>query len=268
MSNIAIVERNLSTQLQLKDMLSKVGITTYLSSTLNELLAIIQNSSNIDLVLLEYNESYTENIVFLDKIKTLGIDIPVIIISSSNKREVFIKSIEKGAVDFILKPLEEEYVIKKILKVLTDSKKQGLEQLEGINVNFTKYISGEFIKAKKGDYKITIMFLIIKLVDDKEISSLEYYKYNQILFDNIQKHIWETDIIVKYGAQSVIGIFPFCDDDGILRLEHKIEEIYQYLKDTYKQFEEVCIEGFYLIYPDDGDTKEKLFGQLMKRVEK
>lgn len=266
MGNVIVVERNLSIQIQLRDMMEKVGLKVFLANGLNELMNIIQNNSNISLVILEYTESYLENIEFMDRAHQLNINIPVIIISSSNKKEIFLKSVEKGAVDFILKPLEEEYVMKKILKAIAVNSKNGLEQLEEVMVSFTSYISGEFIKAKKGDYPVTLMCLVLKNISDRRITSLEYYKYNQILFDTLQKHIWDTDIVVKYGAQSIIGVFPFCGGEGIPMLEKKIHDIYMYLKETNNSFEELCIEGFYAIYPEDGETKEKIFGELMKNI--
>ena len=110
------------------------------------------------------------------------------------------------------------------------------------------------------------MCLVLKNISDRRITSLEYYKYNQILFDTLQKHIWDTDIVVKYGAQSIIGVFPFCGGEGIPMLEKKIHDIYMYLKETNNSFEELCIEGFYAIYPEDGETKEEIFGELMKNI--
>ena len=62
MGNVIVVELNLSIQIQLRDMMEKVGLKVFLASGLNELMNIIQNNSNISLVILEYTESYLENI--------------------------------------------------------------------------------------------------------------------------------------------------------------------------------------------------------------
>ncbi|MFA8300573.1 MAG: sigma-54-dependent transcriptional regulator [Hyphomicrobiales bacterium] len=88
----------------------------------------ILNQKKIDLILLDMNFSNgsvcgNEGIFWLNEIKKINKDIPVIFITAFGEIELAVKGIQNGASDFILKPFNNDKLLSIIDRVLNINKK-------------------------------------------------------------------------------------------------------------------------------------------------
>lgn len=87
----------------------------------------------IDLVLLDMNfksaiNTGNEGLYWLNRVKTLRPDLPVIMITAYGAIDLAVNSLKQGATDFIVKPWQNEHLLRVIGDILT--KKQGKRKEE------------------------------------------------------------------------------------------------------------------------------------------
>lgn len=96
------------------------------------ILAILSRQP-IDLVLLDMNfksaiNTGNEGLYWLNRVKTLRPDLPVIMITAYGAIDLAVNSLKQGATDFIVKPWQNEHLLRVIGDILT--KKQGKRKEE------------------------------------------------------------------------------------------------------------------------------------------
>lgn len=229
-----------------------------------------QMEQEIDMILMEVSSVYHENLDYLeenqDEIQNKNSHIPIILISSSNQKELVVQGVLAGADDFILKPIEKEYFIKKVTQKLNNKHTRSGVNIDGININFNRYISGEIKKAKKGNYKIGFLYIMIENTLNKHVDELVYFKYSEFVFRVIKEDFWDTDVAVRYGSHSLIGIFPFCDEDGLMILESKINNKYKKLQNEQSYLENFQLNITNALFPNDGISKNEIFKKLTRFI--
>jgi DNA-binding response OmpR family regulator len=106
----------------LNEMLEELGYHVIIFNELSESLSFF-SENKVDLILLDAELSKESGLQALDFLKNdkLTLNIPVIIISSITDKSVISKSFEKGAVDYLSKPIDSREVearIKNFFKIL------------------------------------------------------------------------------------------------------------------------------------------------------
>nr|WP_319777402.1 response regulator [uncultured Sphaerochaeta sp.] len=92
-------------------------------------LQMLSTHPGIDLILLDLHMPKMDGFAFLDQYKALSIEIPVIILTNSEEIEKEIIGLEKGAVDFIRKPLNFRSLQKRI-ELQLNLKKANKQMIE------------------------------------------------------------------------------------------------------------------------------------------
>jgi DNA-binding NtrC family response regulator len=110
----------------------------------------------IDLVLLDMNfksaiNTGNEGLYWLNRVKALRPDLPVIMITAYGAIDLAVNSLKQGATDFIVKPWQNEHLLKVIGDIL--NKKQGKRKEEAPSVNGS--LIGESDVMKNLLYKIS-----------------------------------------------------------------------------------------------------------------
>ena len=141
-------------RLLLKSMVKEVVI----EKNPNNILSLIEKNK-FDIIILDMNfnglvNTGNEGIYWLSRIKEVDKEVAVILITAYGDLDLAIKSLKNGASDFLVKPWENEKLIKSINEILVN-KKSGKPKIENIFTTESK-ILGEsavmkdvFLKIKK-----------------------------------------------------------------------------------------------------------------------
>lgn len=109
---------------RVNNLLQDFNINVYEASYDVELFSLLFNDKlNISLIIMEVGSDVDKGFEILSKINEKKSEIPVFILTSNNKKEIFLRGIAEGASDYILKPFDDNYLLNKILSILNMKRK-------------------------------------------------------------------------------------------------------------------------------------------------
>lgn len=120
---ILIVDDNKSVLTSLEMLLEDVFERVETASNPNRILSILDRLL-IDLVILDMNFSAgvntgNEGLFWLRRIREIAPEVPVVMLTAYGDVELAVKALKAGAVDFILKPWENDVLLEKVLAALS-----------------------------------------------------------------------------------------------------------------------------------------------------
>ena len=125
--NILYIEDNILTQkttsLLLQDYCSKLIV----AKNMNDALDKLQNN-RIHLIITDLYMPNVEGREIIEEIKKINSDVPIVIISAKNDKEVLYKSINYGIQGYLIKPFKNDQLLKKINEIKKELKKNTLIQ--------------------------------------------------------------------------------------------------------------------------------------------
>lgn len=185
------------------------------------------DSINIRLVLMDLGSDVAKGFEVLTLIKERKPNLPIIVVTSNNKRQIFLRCISEGITDYILKPFEDEYLVDKVLSVLKQSRQE-----EAAPANFIfdihSYLKTEMKKAIKGKYYLTLIMCTIFDVNDEGNAALDrrYIQTVNSFYELARRAMWDTDIFERYGSQTFIGVFPYCSEGDSVKVIAKLNSTF------------------------------------------
>lgn len=274
MKKIIILNSYSYVKTQIKNLMSAHNVDVLGASNSIELYELLETSKDkIDLLLIDINLSGDDAFNIMKKIRETHETLPIVILTTIGKRSQFIKGVQHGAVDYILLPLHEENFLNRTLKHLK-MKNTSLENTNlnsehlGLEIDFQQYLSREFKRAVKGSYSLSIvMCTFFKIIEEfnAEIEN-EYIQLNNHLYDEFKNLFWETDLFVKYGSQSFIGIFPFSDEKNTVVILNKIDRAFETIKLVNEKYKQYNVENVFVTYPFDSSSQEGLLEKLSSKM--
>ncbi|HEY5560304.1 MAG TPA: response regulator [Clostridiaceae bacterium] len=269
MKNIVVVDTKQYERQRIKELMEPMNVKVLEASGSTELLILLKNAEELPaLMVLDMNLNEEDGFSVMRMLKKNGISIPVILLTMENKRDSFIRGIKEGAVDYMLKPFQDEELKLRIIKHMNIGMEEDSLSKKGLTLNFQQYLEGELKKSKKGKYNISILMttFVKKAEANIGINEKEYYLYQDRVYDTLSKLFWDTDVFVKYGSQSFIGIFPFSDEVNTQIVVNKINDSFEKLKKEDKQFSTYSISSVYVTSPLEGLDKETLIERLLEKT--
>lgn len=204
-----------------------------------------------NLIIMDIELSGEDGFQVIRKIRNKNKTIPIIILTANNNREILIKAIFEGATDYILKPFEDILIKDKVNGVLDLYNKNETDNK--IILDLPSLLKSEFAKSKKGKFTISIMMGSLFKSTDIGLNQVEYedITLSDTVFNKLQKLVSDTDLVVKYGSESFIGIFPFSSKISDNIIYNKIKKCFDNLKQTNKIFEEYLLAIVFVTYPEE-----------------
>ena len=274
MKKIIVLNSYSYVKTQIENLMSPYNVDVLGATNTIELYELLGTFKNkIDLLFIDINLSTEDAFNIMNKVRETHETLPMVILTTIGKRSMFIKGIQNGAVDYILLPLHEENFIKRTLnhlKIKNSSLKSTNLISRQLNeeIDFQQYLSTEFKRAKKGNYSLSIvMCTFFKKVEEfNEEIEYEYISLSEKLLDDFKSLFWDTDLFVKYGSQSFIGIFPFSDEKNTVVITNKIEKTYEKIKNENEKYKNYYVENSFVTYPLDGSSQEELLIKLSQKM--
>lgn len=129
-NNIIIFDEISLARQRINNLLQDYNVNVYEASYDIELYNLLFNNKlNISLIIMGVGNDVNKGFDILSRINEKKSNVPVFILTSNNKRETFIRGIAEGASDYILKPFEDDYLLKKILSILKNKRNDETELL-------------------------------------------------------------------------------------------------------------------------------------------
>jgi len=157
-ARILIVDDDQDVLMAMRLLLKSMAKEVVIEKNPNNILSLI-GKNKFDIIILDMNfnglvNTGNEGIYWLSRIKEVDKEVAVILITAYGDLDLAIKSLKNGASDFLVKPWENEKLIKSIKEILVN-KKSGKPKIENIFTTESK-ILGEsavmkdvFLKIKK-----------------------------------------------------------------------------------------------------------------------
>jgi len=228
------------------------------------------SNDNIDirLVLMDIGFDAESGFEVIDKIKEKRPGIPILIITSNNKRQTFLRCISEGVTDYILKPFEDEFLVEKVTSIL-QQKEQEQEVPERFVFDIPNYLKAELRKAVKGNYGLTLIMCAIVQKEADGITSIER-KYIQTVDDFYQKvkvDLWDTDVFERYGSNTFVGVFPYCNSNDADKIINKLTASYETLQNEYEHFSNLSMVIESITCPNEITDSKQLLLTLSAMLE-
>ena len=185
-------------------------------------------SAPVDVILCDLEMPRIDGFKFLNMIKARPDlqDVPVIILTGMNDRELKIKGLEQGASDFITKPFDPEELVARVkihlkLKCLQDDLKRTNELL--LELSNTDHLTGLFnrrylMEALEKEFQRNLrkggnLSLIILDIDHfKKVNDSYGHLQGDIVLNKmalqIQNELRSYDIAARYGGEEFVALLP------------------------------------------------------------
>jgi len=219
MKDVLIIDQTKPVRIRLVDICKSMNLVAHEAFDSTSAINILnKQSGNIGFIIMEIKFDQFDGFALLERLRHQYDTIPIMILTSSNRRTDFVLGLKSGAVDYVLKPFEDINLITRISKFLRSSSKTSVEANQNIdvNVNIKDMIQMEIKKAQKGNYEFEL-FMLLLYKPLNEISSAqddEYESYLNKIYPELESIFWETDHLAKFGSQLVLGVLSFCNEEG------------------------------------------------------
>lgn len=185
----------------------------------------------------------------IKKIKKKDLNNKIILMSSYNSRDEFVRGLKLGVDDFIVKPFQDERVYRSLSKFLSSKSKNNVVSKKYYR-NFEEDIVLELKRARKGKYPIS--FTLIHFV------SSESLKLATLFMKKFLKILWDTDQAFFYHNDVLLSMHPFAPVDTTHIIEDKIHNIFEMLKEEIYFVQDSQIKIDFISYPRDIESFERL----------
>ncbi|MEN8907246.1 MAG: response regulator [Clostridiales bacterium] len=212
---ILVVDDDVSILNLIDKYLREVGFNVVVTSESKDLFEIIR-IKKIDLIIMDINMPDFDGIFLLEKIKSSGINIPVIFISSEEKIGIKKKVFSLGAEDYLLKPFEMEELLLRVKRTILNRKNiKNIAYKDRLTGAFLKELFYEnFIVAKKLLAKKSESFVVAVVNIDKFRAVNNDYNYDignfvlKSFYIFLKNNLTPTDQIYRIYADRFILLFP------------------------------------------------------------
>lgn len=249
---------------RLMTLLNSMNVTAYEASSEYSIFKLIHEYSNgIQLIIYDADSTEDNGLGLLNRIRLKNRYIPILVLSSILKRSFYIESMIRGASDFLLKPFDDEAIVKKIetyLKVSDDEK-----SIEIITFDLSTYLKGEIRKAQKGNYPLSLMFATYYPMP-VELKKNESQFLSQMVYGAMKSIFWETDVFLRFGKSYYIGVFPFCDESSTKAIKSKMTHRFEKLHIQTSELKEYTMFSMFVSYPNEVGEPDELIKKLIANV--
>ncbi|KGM96943.1 chemotaxis protein [Clostridium novyi A str. 4552] len=281
MKNIIMIDNKPYSINTIRELVGEYNITVYEAKNSFEVFNTLQRLNNdAELIITDVNLGKESGIDIIKKIKDKGIKCPILILTSENKRKTFIEGIKAGATDYVLRPFEGKFLLKRIVKDIEknskDSKivKQVLKPTVGENtekeksIDFNKYLEEKVYSSNKSSSEFSLLMLtLFKSVDEfTEEVEKEYDTLTAKVYPRLKKLFSDAEIFTKYGPQSFVTIFKDLKYGGEEKLNNEVKKLFNDEKNRSKTHEKYFLECAFAKYPQDGKSKDEILEKVQDKI--
>jgi DNA-binding NarL/FixJ family response regulator len=179
----------------------------------------INASDHVELLIIDQTLDFKIE-KFMDEISRIRKDLPVVLLSNPLRKKQIVKYLKLGISDFIILPMDEKRINKTLDKFLHASK--NLIGINNINNHYKDILALELKKSHKGSYPVVFSLMIF--------DELNGYEHAKRFLKEIVSDLWDTDQIMFFRKNVLLGVHPFSCHQTTEIIEGKFLERYNEFK--------------------------------------
>ncbi|GAU77571.1 response regulator [Fusibacter sp. 3D3] len=228
--------------------------------------AITESKGVFDLILADLNFDNESIVIWFEKYLEQHPFTPLIIYTSTVTRGNLASGLRLGAKDYILKSSDDDILLERIMKCLQTeiAPRAKTDQPEQIVIDMQSFLTSEIRKAQKGRYEMSICLSSIQPVDQSVSSEKLGYDEGSLIIQKFKTKYWETDVMFQFGIHAFVSFFPFCGYDQVIIVDHKLQSVFQEIKQDYVSLRGFILVNNFVTFPHDGENKQQILRQLEK----
>lgn len=276
MKRVAVLDGTFTIRNRIKELAARANIEVIETTTPKQLMNILNAPNDIGLIITELEFPSEDGFAVFSEIKSRAGETPVMILTAENRRVSFVKGIRLGAADYVLKPFDGEFLFKRIVDLMgTEStglpipaKGAIMQGIPAMYVDFKSYVDKELKKAGKGRYAVSIMISLLIDPGSEMSASLDrrYQRISNEIHHDLSAALFDTDLFMKYGSRSFIGVFPFCSPENQELIDEKLKQVFQVYKSRNNMEQTTLLLSNFASYPEDGHDREELMAIVEARM--
>ncbi len=246
---------------------------------INQFILMNINIDELKLVVLNLSfPSDTDGFFVLKKIRTSSNgNVPIIVISHSDKQELKTEALKYSVNDYIVKP----YNMKRLddsIKVFLNTEKSfhyNTENINDINMSFDNYVERELKYSKRTGAPFSLILITTLQISAKQESSSENAQSvssgdKAIIFSMAAKKAAEllraTDTMVLNPGRDVIIVLPCTDEPGARLVSEKIKAGMEAEFKRMNTSQDGYIYPVHVTFPADGGSFQELMQKAFKKI--
>ncbi|GAU79001.1 PleD family two-component system response regulator [Fusibacter sp. 3D3] len=268
MVGILVVDINTTTSYRIKKILENANVEIITATTSMETINRVSSSEKkIDLVIIDVQLGPEDGFDLISRIREIKEEIVICIVTSQNTRRSFVKGIKVGALDYILKPFEEDYLRQKLIFHI-----DAIEMAKSIPNRSPKTIDQAVYnavkKAIREGYELMIGLFVLyhtsnETTVDVNIKDLAILKSMTHYFSS---HLTVEDEFFTYGSNGAVVIMPKHKLDQKKSLIDDFEKLLLNFTTAY-DIKDTLVAFDFISLPQEVNPKENAISVLAKRVE-
>lgn len=246
---------------------------------INQFMLMNINIEGLKLVILNLSfPSDNDGFFVLKRIRTsISGNVPIIVLSQSDKQELKIEALKYSVNDYIVKPYKAKRLDDSI-RVFVNPKKAfhyNTENISDIKISFDNYIEREIKYSKRTGAHFSLILITMLQINVKEESASEAIKPisgddKASIFAMAAKKAGEalraTDTMVLNNNRDVIIILPFTDRSGASLVSEKIKSGMETEFRRMNTSQNGYIYPVHVTFPDDGEDFQELMQKAFKKI--
>ena len=200
-------------------------------------------------------------------------NVPVIVVTRSDKHELKTEALKYSVNDYIIKPYQIkrlESSIRSLIRFVTDFH-YDTAQIKDIRMSFDDYVIREIKFSKRTQSSLS--FILITTLQIRMGSEAEQHSNADnrasifaIAAQKAKEALRATDTIVLNHDRDIIIVLPYTDDAGARLVCDKIKLQMKLEFDKIKADQNEYIYPVYVTFPKDGDSFQMLMETAFKKV--
>lgn len=195
--NILYIEPIKEHNVKMSEILKMKTNQVFSSQTLRES-TIFYNNEKVDIIIMEINYPNENSLFFLNNLRKINRQIPVIIVSGSSNKDTILETIPHNIIDYIVKPVDLKKLKLALYRAVAQIYDNGLYVIRFDN-NLIYDVRKKILKENENDIDLgrnELKLLDILVVNKNALMSTE----------EIKRLIWENDYeITEQALKSLIN---------------------------------------------------------------
>ncbi len=242
---------------------------------------VLMNTNIDELKLVVLNLSFpSENDGFfvLKRIRTFGSgNVPIIVLSQSDKQELKAEALKYSVNDYIAKPYNMKRLDDSIRVFLNTEKRfhYNTENISDINMSFDDYVERELKYSKRTGAPFSLILITTLQINAKEGSASENIRPvssddKAVIFSMAAKKAAEllraTDTMVLNHSRDVIIVLPCTDEPGARLVSEKLKAGMEAEFKKMNTSQDGYIYPVHVTFPHDGGSFQELMQKAFKKI--